>query len=165
VLQLCSNASSVSQDAVVKFEFVSDVIGRRVYRAIPTLHNRGNARNGLNDFESAIADFHRAIQLNPKNSYAYIGQAQAWISLKNLQGALADANQAIELNLKNAEGYVLREVVQRRLKNYQRTLADANQAIKLNPQLAQLLRNARSYPCHTQRHPWRTQRFQSRNST
>ena len=48
--------------------------------------------------EEAIANFNKAIQLNPKNSSAYYHRGNAYVSLENYQDALADYTQAIKIN-------------------------------------------------------------------
>ena len=56
------------------------------------------AKNG--DLDGAIADFDRAIELNPKDDAPYYNRAQAKRLKKDAAGAIADYTRAIEQALK-----------------------------------------------------------------
>ena len=64
------------------------------------LVNRGieKAKNG--DLDGAMADFDRAIELNPKDDAPFYNRAQAKRLKKDAAGAIADYTRAIELALK-----------------------------------------------------------------
>ena len=68
---------------------------------------RGNEDVRESDFEKAIADYTRAIELYPKYSEAYRerGIAKAKKKEPDLDGAIADLNRAIELDPKDAVAY------------------------------------------------------------
>ena len=65
------------------------------------LVNRGikKAKNG--DLDGAIADFDRAMQLNPKDDAPYYNRAQARRLKNDTAGAIADYTRAIELGSAN----------------------------------------------------------------
>ena len=65
------------------------------------LVNRGieKAKNG--DLDGAMADFDRAIELNPKNDAPFYNRAQAKRLKKDAAGAIADYTRAIELGSQN----------------------------------------------------------------
>ncbi len=98
----------------------------------------GKYKEKLNDYRGALADYNRAIALNPKYFEAYSIRARLkdW-RLNDGQGALIDYNQAIALNPKYSEAYFGRA----RLKDWhlndgQGALIDYNQAIELDPKNA-----------------------------
>ena len=102
----------------------------------------GELRTG--DLNGAIADYDRAIQLNPKFAVAYCNRGVAKVQKGDLDGAIADCDKAIQLNPKLAEAYWAycnRGVVKERKGDLNGALADYNQAIELNPKYAVVYRN------------------------
>src|SRR5687768_14861653 len=76
-----------------------------MYVAIPSLkpshvadgyNNRGISHRALRMLEPAIADYTKAIELDPKNPRFYANRANANLDLKRTQEALADYQRAID---------------------------------------------------------------------
>ncbi len=64
------------------------------------------------DVQGALADFNRAIEIDPKYAIAYYGRGFLAVEkLQDIQGALADFNRAIELDPNNAVAYCARGVL------------------------------------------------------
>ena len=59
--------------------------------------NRGNAYASSKQFEKAIVDFDRAIELNPFLALAYKYRANAYSRLGEIERAIRDHNRALEL--------------------------------------------------------------------
>jgi len=70
-------------------------------------NNSGVGKFESGDYKGAIADYSKAIELNP-NFAAYHNRGTAKHSLKDYKGAIADYSKAIELNPKLAEAYAAR---------------------------------------------------------
>ncbi len=68
-------------------------------------YNRGAAKIEKGDLDGAIADYNRAIELNPKDARAYNNRGIAKRAKGDLDGAIADYNRAIELDPKLAIAY------------------------------------------------------------
>jgi len=97
-------------------------------------HNhQENAKDELQDYQRAIADYDQAISLNPNDASAYYNRGLARYKLEDYQGAIADYNQAISLNPNDASAYYNRGKAKYELKDYQGAIADYTQAIKINP--------------------------------
>ena len=60
-------------------------------------HSRGVAKSALGDKKGAIADYDRAIKINPNSSEAYLGRGADKLALRDLKGARADLSKAAEL--------------------------------------------------------------------
>jgi tetratricopeptide (TPR) repeat protein len=90
------------------------------------------------DYQGALADFNKAIELDPKFLNAYSNRAVLkQVALKDYGGALADYNKAVELNPKNAATYNNRAALKEdHLKDYLGALADYNKVIEINPKFA-----------------------------
>ncbi len=59
--------------------------------------NRGLAREKQGDLDGALADYGKAIELDPRSSFAYSNRSSARARRGDHEGAIADAAEAIEL--------------------------------------------------------------------
>ena len=59
--------------------------------------NRGMAKYSLDEYEEAITDYNRSIELDPDSSDTYICRAQALLKIGNLSEAFDDAAHAYEI--------------------------------------------------------------------
>lgn len=98
--------------------------------------------------EAAIADYNKALELDPNNKYIYLRRAESFDKLEKYSEALADFDRAIEL-LENFHGttadlsdieyfirvhfYGARAEFYWRRKNYAAALEDLNQAVGVVP--------------------------------
>lgn len=105
------------------------------------LVNRGieKAKNG--DLDGALADFDRAIELNPKDDAAYYNRAQAKRLKKDAGGAVADYTRAIELGSKNPAAYNNRGNARAENNDRDGAIADYTRAIELKPDYARAYYN------------------------
>jgi tetratricopeptide (TPR) repeat protein len=69
----------------------------------PYYNNRGLAREAKGDHDGAIADYSRAIELDPKQPRVYINRGFAKQAKGDVDGAIADYNRASELAAKLAK--------------------------------------------------------------
>jgi serine/threonine protein kinase/Tfp pilus assembly protein PilF len=107
------------------------------FQSAKEYYDRAEAKySKLNDNQGALADYNKAIELDPKYVDAYDSRGSLKLDkLNDTQGALADYNKAIELNDRYTYAYYNRG----RLRIYELNdsagaLADYNKAIELNPQ-------------------------------
>jgi tetratricopeptide (TPR) repeat protein len=85
--------------------------------------------------EDALADFNKAIELDPRSANAYFGRGVVYEELGREEAALADYNQAIELDAAYTLAYFNRGRLYANLGKLDAALADYNQTIKLDPNL------------------------------
>jgi tetratricopeptide (TPR) repeat protein len=97
------------------------------------------AKNG--DLDGAIADFTRAIELNPKDDAPYYNRAQAKRLKKDAAGAIADYTRAIELGSKNPAAYNNRGNARAENNDRDGAIADYTHAIELKPDYARAYYN------------------------
>ena len=67
--------------------------------------NQGVENSKLKQFDMAIADYTRAIGLNPKSAKAYNNRGIAYGGLEQFDKAILDFTKAIELDPKLADAY------------------------------------------------------------
>lgn len=67
---------------------------------------RGYAKKDLQDYRGAIADYTKAIEINPKYLLAYRCRGIAKDFLKDNVGAIADYTKAIEIDPQDAEAFL-----------------------------------------------------------
>ena len=98
------------------------------------LVNRGNIYNDyLKDYERAIDDYNKTIELNPKFSWPYLNRAIAYGRLKRWEEAIVDYGRAIELDANYASAYNGRAWSYCQIGKFEAALPDANKALELKP--------------------------------
>jgi TonB family protein len=94
-------------------------------------HNRANASFVLGEYDSAIADYSKAIELNSKVSTIFFSRAFAYFNKKNYARAISDFDKAIELDPKESMSYFKRGSALEKNGNLERALSDYQKAIEL----------------------------------
>ena len=84
------------------------------------------------DYQGAISDFTKAIELDSLYVRAYGGRAVNQAKLKNFQEAIADFTKAIELENSYVKGFVGRGIYQAEIGNYKESILDFTEAIELD---------------------------------
>ena len=62
------------------------------------------------NYQGAISDWSKAIEINPQDAIAYYNRGLAKGDLEDYQGAISDYTKAIEINPQNANAYVNRGI-------------------------------------------------------
>ena len=92
----------------------------------------GNDNFKLDNFDQAIVDYTRAIDINPNLAKAYNNRGVAYAREGSLPRAIADFTMAIANNLKDAEAYNNRGRAYARQGNLSQAVFDYTKAIKNN---------------------------------
>lgn len=104
--------------------------------------NRGDARGQYGDLAGAIADYRRAIELDPKSVPAsklestYHDSGIVRFERGAYDAAIADLNHAIELKPNDQDLYNDRGVAKWNQRDIEGAMSDYNQAIAINPKTA-----------------------------
>ncbi len=125
------NLAVVQDDAVAYF---SDII-RRNPRDDQAYNRRAIAYRLLGNYESAIRDLTRAIEIDPDASW-YGNRGYTWLEMGQFQKAIDDYDQSLRINARNTNVYTRRGWGYVCLKQYDRALADFNTALRLDPKFS-----------------------------
>lgn len=97
---------------------------------------RGFAYRSISELKRAIADYNRAIELDPNYARAYASRGSAYRHLKEYERAVQDYDRALAINPNYAWAYFGRGETYRLQKDYLLALRDLNRAIELEPNYA-----------------------------
>jgi tetratricopeptide (TPR) repeat protein len=98
--------------------------------------NLGYSQHNLGNYERAIRNNDKAIELDPKSVAAYNNRGVDYYSLEQYERAIQDYDKAIELDPEKATAYYNRAGVYYSLEQYERAIQDTDKAIELDPQFA-----------------------------
>ncbi len=102
-------------------------------------YNRGTVYADRDDYEHAIWDFSRAIELKPNFMEALYNRGTAYEKKGEYDRAIQDLNRVIALNPKIAEAFHNRGIAQKNKGDYERARQDYDQAIRLSPNSATMI--------------------------
>jgi tetratricopeptide (TPR) repeat protein len=95
-------------------------------------YESGQKKQTLEDYQGAIADFTKSIQLKPDSGGFYSSRGSAKQELKDYQGAVTDFTEAIRIDPFYAYFYYNRGRAKEEMKDYQGAMNDYNEAIRLD---------------------------------
>ena len=101
-------------------------------------YNSGVSKHNSKDYYGAIADYTKAIELNPDFIQIYFNRGISKYNSKDYYGAIADYTKYISLNPDEAiaMAYANRAMAKYKLKDYYGAIADYTKAIELKPNFA-----------------------------
>ena len=103
---------------------------------------RAVAYQALEDFDEAMLDYTKAIQLNDKMTDAYYNRAKITLSRKDIQNpdiekAVSDLEKALELDPKFIDALFAMAAAQKKLENYHKALEYLEKLIQIEPDAIQ----------------------------
>ncbi len=106
---------------------------------------RGVTKYCLKDYDGAILDFTKVVELGPtnkvENGSAFVARGLCKFALKDYNGAMADYDEAIEIDTNNANAYNYRGLAQAALRDWHSANGDLNKAVETTPEDATFYRN------------------------
>jgi tetratricopeptide (TPR) repeat protein len=78
------------------------------------------------DTDAAIADFDRAIKLEPRKTEIFLGRGLAYLEKRDTEAAIRDFDHAIRLNPRHPEAILQRANAYRAAGDLKRAMADYN---------------------------------------
>ena len=93
--------------------------------------NSGVDKYEQGDYQGAIADYNKALEIKPKNAIAYYNRGVVMGKLKEFKGAIADYTNAIEINPQYAGAYLNRGITRELVNDLQGACDDWRKAVDL----------------------------------
>jgi formylglycine-generating enzyme required for sulfatase activity/serine/threonine protein kinase/Flp pilus assembly protein TadD len=93
---------------------------------------RGDQYRDAKDFDKAIAEYDKAIELDPNNVAAYRGRGLSCLGKDDFDQAIADTTRAINLDPKDSVAYAARGAAHLNKEEPDRAIADCTEAIRLD---------------------------------
>lgn len=97
---------------------------------------KGNYRLEDGQYEEALAEFDRALAINPEHPAAHLGTALTYVQMGRLPEAVERLDRLLELDPDNATALANRGIAQDRLGLHERALHDYRAALALDPRLS-----------------------------
>jgi tetratricopeptide (TPR) repeat protein len=97
------------------------------------LEERGEAHRLNGHYDQALADFKRALELDPERAWTICRRGLIYQAIGRYDDALADFNSALELDPENAWASGSRGLAYQAMGRYEDALADFNHTIQLDP--------------------------------
>ena len=97
---------------------------------------RGTARLNKADYDLAITDFGKSLEINPNVAAAFNNRGAAFLEKWQFEQATSDLERAIKLNPKYALAYMNRGILHYRQGQNNLAVRDYDEALRLDPKLA-----------------------------
>lgn len=104
-------------------------------------NNRGRAYGNKGEYEKAMNDFRRAIEINPRCAEAYYNLGLVYALKRNDDRAIENYDKAIALYPNYAAAYNNRGLVLTNKKEFDRAIADYDQALHIAPHSSEVYYN------------------------
>jgi tetratricopeptide (TPR) repeat protein len=126
----CSAAETKTDDGIAACGRQIEAKARELANSY---HGRGLFWFSKKDLDKAIADYSKAIELDPNHGNAYFNRAEALSAKGDFDRAIADYGEAIWIDGKDPVRWNGRGLAHTAKGNFPRAIADFDQAIKLDP--------------------------------
>ena len=104
-------------------------------------HSRGFTHFSQSQYDLALADFNKAIELDPASLVAYHNRGVVYFDLGQFPLAIADFTKAIDLGLGGKGSLHLRGVAYGKEERYDLAIDDLNRALEIDPHDASIYTN------------------------
>jgi len=93
---------------------------------------RADENNLKGEYDLAVSDYNKAIELNPKDATTYFNRGRAYSSKKSYDLAVVDLDKTIELNPKESSAYLLRADLQEKKGSPEQAISDYQKVVELD---------------------------------
>jgi tetratricopeptide (TPR) repeat protein len=136
--QLISECGAVEKEVAPTFSSISTATSTRRSDSksilVTSIAQRGHIYELMERYPEAIADFSRAIALDPEDKWMIAQRGHTYQLMERYPEAIADFTRAIALNPKYKGTIILRGYTYFLMERYLEALVDFSQAIELDPE-------------------------------
>ncbi|MCX6243620.1 MAG: tetratricopeptide repeat protein [Bacteroidetes bacterium] len=111
----------------------TDVIEKYPGKSVASYSNRGIAYTQEGQWDNALADFTKAIAVDPKYPVSFANRGMVYGNLGRVEDAISDFTKAIEIDTAYTLVYHNRGVTYGSLGQYDKAISDLKRAVKLKP--------------------------------
>ena len=105
-------------------------------RDAETYNNRGIGYEEKGQYDQAILEYNKALEINPRYAAAYVNRGNAYSAKGQYDQAISEFNKALEINPRYAEAYNNRGIGYEEKGQYGQAILDYNKALEINPRYA-----------------------------
>lgn len=108
-----------------------------------TIYNRGICYSQMKEYDLALADFTRCLELDPDWAWAFSERGRVYLQLKEYDKAIKDCTNAIKYKPNYFHGYLIRAYAYQESGDHKKAKVDFENALKLtgSQQLKQQIEN------------------------
>ena len=126
----CNSGEYIPEEC---YKEAAKIISKIIERQSAAYNDCGCTHTANGDYDRAITDFTKAIQLDPDFAEAYNNRGDAYIGKGDYDRAIAELNRAIKLKPTLVKAYINRACAYFLKDNYAQARADVNTALQIDP--------------------------------
>ena len=115
---------------------IEDITTKRIAREAAIHFFKGKSYGKRGELNKAIAEFNKALEINPGFAVAYLSRGIAYGDKGNYDKAISDCNKALEINPYDPIAYLSRGISYESKGRVDQAFTDYNLALGLNPDFA-----------------------------
>jgi len=97
---------------------------------------RGEGYKGKNNYEKALQDFNKAIEIDPNFVEAYTSRGLLYLDMNEFDKAIEDNSFAVKLSSTDTVAYYNRAIAYINKKDYSKALIDLKKTVEIDPEYA-----------------------------
>jgi tetratricopeptide (TPR) repeat protein len=132
--KLCGSLMLISIIIIlISFSCISTQKKQGELRDVQFYNNRGIAYGNKGEYDQAISDFNKAIEISPRYADPYNNRGVSYSRKGKNDEAISDYSKAIEIDPKFVKAYHNRAWEYTLKGQYDRAISDLNKALEINP--------------------------------
>jgi tetratricopeptide (TPR) repeat protein len=120
-------------DNVTFTDFISESFISKAESEAKPHYNRGLAYLRKSQYDEAIIELNKAIEVYPRYALAYNDRGVAYLRKKQYDRAISDFTKALDINPSHHHAHYNRGIAYLDKRNYDEAISDLNKAIELDP--------------------------------
>jgi tetratricopeptide (TPR) repeat protein len=116
--------------------FMPSVLTGQSLKSAEQYYRSGISKKAKGDLDGAIADYSKAVEINPRYAEAYANRGLARKTKGDLDGAIADYDEAIALNPRLKEAHNNRGLARQLKGDLDEAISDFDKALEIDPHYA-----------------------------